>query len=137
LRHAGIVITVQDIIRRPDGSIESINVKAENVSSAPKPKGFIHWVSDPIEVEVRLYEKLFKHKNPEDQTQVPNGFLSDCNDNTLVVKRALADKHLNGTKPLTQYQFERVGFFAVDPDTTSNKLVFNRTVTLKEDNKKT
>lgn len=58
LRHAGIVITVQDIMRRSDGSIECINVKAENVSSAPKPKGFIHWVSDPIEVEVRLYEKL-------------------------------------------------------------------------------
>ncbi|ODN04268.1 putative glutamine--tRNA ligase, partial [Orchesella cincta] len=137
LRHAGVVITVQDVVLRSDGSIDCINVKAENVADARKPKGFIHWVSDPLDVEVRLYEKLFKHKNPEDQTQVPNGFLSDCNDNTLTVKRALADKYMKGSKPLTQYQFERVGFFAVDTDSTTDKLVFNRTVTLKEDNKKT
>lgn len=58
LRHAGVVITVQDIVRRPDGSIDSINVKADEVSNVSKPKGFIHWVSDPIEVEVRLYERL-------------------------------------------------------------------------------
>lgn len=58
LRHAGIVITVQEIIRRPNGSIDYISATAADVSSAPKPKGFIHWVSDPLEVEVRLYEKL-------------------------------------------------------------------------------
>lgn len=66
-----------------------------------------------------FYFYRFKHKNPEDSTQVPNGFLSDCNDNTLVVKRALADKHIKGSKPLTQFQFERVGFFSVD--TTDSK----------------
>jgi len=52
------VITVQDVVNRPDGSIDYINVKAENVADARKPKGFIHWVSDPMEVEVRLYERL-------------------------------------------------------------------------------
>lgn len=73
----------------------------------------------------------FKHKNPEDQTQVPNGFLSDCNENTLLIKSALADKYVKGSKPLTQYQFERVGFFSVDPDTTSDKVRMDKWVMIQ------
>ena len=52
-----------------------------------KPKAFIHWVdgSDCKKIEVRLYERLFKHKNPEDSTIVPDGFLSDVDENSLTV----------------------------------------------------
>jgi len=73
-----------------------------------------------IKLTFKFYR--FQHKNPEDQTQVPNGFISDCNSDTLTIKRALADKYIKGSKPLTQYQFERVGFFAVDTDSTSDKV---------------
>ena len=105
-----------------------------------KPKAFIHWVdgSDCKKVEVRLYERLFKHKNPEDSNQVPGGFLSDVDENSLtVVEDAVADNYLSNTaKVWNKYQFERIGFFSVDPDTTVSKLVFNRTVSLKEDSGK-
>jgi glutaminyl-tRNA synthetase len=101
-----------------------------------KPKAFIHWVNgDSKEIEVRLYERLFKHKNPEDPVQVPDGFLSDVSDNSLtVLKDARADKYLLASaKTYDKFQFERLGFFSVDPDTTKDKLVINRTVSLKED----
>ena len=105
-----------------------------------KPKAFIHWVdgSDCKKIEVRLYERLFKHKNPEDSTIVPDGFLSDVDENSLtVVEDALADNYLSKTaKVWNKYQFERIGFFSVDPDTTKSNLVFNRTVSLKEDSGK-
>ena len=105
-----------------------------------KPKAFIHWVdgSDCKKIEVRLYERLFKHKNPEDSTLVPDGFLSDVDENSLtVVEDALADNYLTKTaKVWNNYQFERIGFFSIDPDTTKSNLVFNRTVSLKEDSGK-
>merc|ERR1712029_215033 len=94
---------------------------------------------EPIEIDVRLYERLFKHKNPEDLSLVPEGFLSDINENSLsVLKNARADKYLpSNAKVFDKYQFERIGFFSVDPDTNINagKRVFNRTVSLKEDAK--
>ena len=79
------------------------------------------------------YERLFKHKNPEDSTVVPDGFLSDVDENSLnVVEDAVADNYLSKTaKVWNKYQFERIGFFSVDPDTTKSNLVFNRTVSHK------
>ena len=97
-----------------------------------KPKAFIHWVdgSDCKKIEVRLYERLFKHKNPEDST----GFLNDVDENSLTV---VEDTKQNCQKfGTSKYQFERIGFFSVDPDTTKSNLVFNRTVSLKEDSGK-
>jgi glutaminyl-tRNA synthetase len=65
----------------------------------------------------------FNHKNPEDPEQVPGGFLSDCNPNSLETHTdSVADKHLLGAKPFTQYQFERIGFFSVDPDSKDSKV---------------
>uniref|UniRef100_A0A2D4I8I3 glutamine--tRNA ligase n=4 Tax=Micrurus TaxID=8634 RepID=A0A2D4I8I3_MICLE len=102
--------------------------------AAEKPKAFIHWVSDPLMCEVRQYEQLFLHKNPEDSTEVPGGFLSDINPDSLhVIEEALVDRSVYGAKPFTKFQFERLGYFSLDPDSTNAKLVFNRTVTLKED----
>ncbi|XP_007431438.1 glutamine--tRNA ligase [Python bivittatus] len=134
LRHTGYVITVQNIIKDTSGYVKELEVTCTKSEAAEKPKAFIHWVSDPLVCEVRQYEQLFLHKNPEDSTEVPGGFLSDVSPDSLhVIDEALVDRSVYGAKPFTKFQFERLGYFSVDPDSTTEKLVFNRTVTLKED----
>lgn len=133
LKHAGLVITVVETVKSSDGSISELKVNAEPVSSTNKPKAFIQWVSNPVSVQVHLYERLFNHKNPEDTNEVPNGFLSDINPNSLKVEMGFADQSLLFAKPFDKFQFERIGFFSVDLDSTKNTMIFNRTVTLKED----
>uniref|UniRef100_A0A8C2KXB1 Glutamine--tRNA ligase n=1 Tax=Cyprinus carpio TaxID=7962 RepID=A0A8C2KXB1_CYPCA len=136
LRHAGYVISVQRVIKVRDHSLSlcELEVTCASSDSVEKPKAFIHWVSDPLRCEVRLYESLFLHKNPEDPAEVPAGFLSDINPNSLtVIGSALVDRSVGKAKVFDKFQFERVGYFSLDPDSTSEKLVFNRTVTLKED----
>ncbi|XP_063379722.1 probable glutamine--tRNA ligase isoform X1 [Cydia fagiglandana] len=133
LRHAGYVIKVSKVIHDATGKPVELECTAEPAESADKPKAFVHWVSDPVTVEVRLYEPLFKHKNPEDPSEVPGGFLSDCRSDTLRVVQALADRSIRGAKVYDKFQFERIGFFSVDPDTNADNIVFNRTVSLKED----
>uniref|UniRef100_A0A6J0TYI4 glutamine--tRNA ligase n=1 Tax=Pogona vitticeps TaxID=103695 RepID=A0A6J0TYI4_9SAUR len=134
LRHTGYVIAVQNIIKDASGHVQELEVTCTKSEAAEKPKAFIHWVSDPLVCEVRQYERLFLHKNPEDPTEVPGGFLSDVNPDSLhVVEEALVDRSVCGAKPFAKFQFERLGYFSVDPDSTEAKLVFNQTVTLKED----
>uniref|UniRef100_A0A672ZZ68 Glutamine--tRNA ligase n=1 Tax=Sphaeramia orbicularis TaxID=375764 RepID=A0A672ZZ68_9TELE len=134
LRHAGYVISVQKVIKDAQGKVVELEVTCCSTENAEKPKAFIHWVSQPLVCEVRLYERLFLHKHPEDTSEVPNGFLSDINPNSLqVITSALVDTSVKGAKVFDKFQFERVGYFSLDPDSTADKLVFNRTVTLKED----
>ncbi|CAK9291915.1 unnamed protein product [Gordionus sp. m RMFG-2023] len=138
LRYANIVIDVLEIIKFPskENVISQLKVKARAVAYE-KPKSFIHWVSDPMLCEIRLYEKLFIHKNPDNLTQVPDGFLSDINPNSVkTMPHALADKSVKGSSNFDKFQFERVGYFSVDPDSKLEKMVFNRCVSLKEDSKK-
>ncbi|KAI4824501.1 hypothetical protein KUCAC02_013006 [Chaenocephalus aceratus] len=134
LRHAGYVISVQKIIKDAQGKVVELEVNCCSSDTAEKPKAFIHWVSQPLVCEVRLYERLFLHKYPEDPSEVPNGFLTDINPLSLhTISSALVDTSVKGAKVLDKFQFERVGYFSLDPDSTADKLVFNRTVTLKED----
>ncbi|XP_063222065.1 probable glutamine--tRNA ligase isoform X2 [Bacillus rossius redtenbacheri] len=133
LRHAGYVITFSRVIKDGRGMVKELEATCDPSTAMEKPKAFVQWVSNPLEVEVRLYDRLFRHKNPEDQSEVPAGFLSDCNMDSLRIVNAFADVSLRAAKVYDRYQFERTGFFSVDPDSTSEKLVFNRTVTLKED----
>ncbi|XP_068585850.1 glutamine--tRNA ligase [Cebidichthys violaceus] len=134
LRHAGYVISFQKVIKDARGKVMELEVTCCSSDSAEKPKAFIHWVSQPLTCEVRLYDRLFLHKHPEDQSVVPNGFLTDINPSSLhVIGGALVDTSVKGAKVLDKFQFERVGYFSLDPDSTADKLVFNRTVTLKED----
>ncbi|XP_037333622.2 glutamine--tRNA ligase [Pungitius pungitius] len=134
LRHAGYVISCQKVIKDARGKVVELEVTCCSSETAEKPKAFIHWVSQPLMCEVRLYERLFLHQNPEDQSVVPNGFLSDINPSSMhVISDALVDTSVRGAKVLDKFQFERVGYFSLDPDSTAEKLVFNRTVTLKED----
>ncbi|XP_076392899.1 glutaminyl-tRNA synthetase [Megachile rotundata] len=137
LKYIGLVLRIKEIVRDSSGNIENLIVEQEPISETNKPKAFIHWVSKPISTFVRLYDRLFKHKNPEDPHEVPNGFLSDVNLDSKKEITGYADASLAKlAKPFDKFQFERVGFFSVDPDSVPGKLVFNRTVTLKEDSGK-
>lgn len=136
LRHAGTIIKLDQIIKDKNGEITELICVCETTDVAAKPKAFIQWVSQPIQIEVRLYESLFKHKNPEDVNEVPGGFLSDCNKNSMEVLRAYASNSLKNVKVYDKFQFERIGYFSLDPDSTKDLMVFNRTVTLKEDSGK-
>lgn len=138
LRHAGYVISVTEVKKDGQGEIQELICTCENVEKAIKPKAFVQFVSHPKEIEVRLYEQLFIHKNPEDTNEVPNGFLSDCNPNSLKIVSSYADASLAANlKAYDRFQFERIGFFSVDLDTNNgHRIIFNRTVTLKEDSGK-
>jgi glutaminyl-tRNA synthetase len=99
-----------------------------------KVKATIHWVSaaHAIEAEVRLYDHLFSKPDPND---VPEGRDYTANLNPDSLERLTAcrvEPSLKSARPGTRYQFERLGYFCVDPDSTADRLVFNRTVTLKD-----
>lgn len=137
LRYAGLVVTVDKVDKDSLGRPTQVTVTCQKATDCAKPKAFIHWVADPVLCEVRVYDKLFKHKFPEDPSEVPGGFLTDVNPNSLhIVDQAMADRSVAGAKVYDKFQFERNGFFSVDPDSTPKKLVFNKTVSLKEDSGK-
>jgi glutaminyl-tRNA synthetase len=99
-----------------------------------KVRGTLHWVSaaHAIEAEVRLYEYLFAKPNPE---EVEGGvdFKSNVNPNSLeVLTSCRVEPSLAGAAPGNRYQLERLGYFCVDPDSSSGNLVLNRTVTLRD-----
>lgn len=133
LRHAGFVIKVTKVVKDSSGQVIELICTCDKSDAVPKPKGFIQWVSQPVEIEVRLYDLLFKHKNPEDINEVPGGFISDCNKDSLTVLKSYADKVFQDVKVYDKFQFERIGFFSVDTDSRKGHIVFNRTVGLKED----
>ncbi len=99
-----------------------------------KVKATVHWVSaqHAIDVEVRLYDRLFAVPDP-DVTEEGRDWLSNLNPDSLKVITAKAEPGLAGAKPGEKYQFQRTGYFCVDPDSAPGKIVFNRTVTLKDD----
>lgn len=133
LKHIGLVLRFIREIKDSEGHVMEVVVKAERLSEGDKPKAFIHWVAKPVSAEVRLYERLFKSKNPEDAQALPGGFLTDINPDSLtVLYNALIDQSIAKSKVYDRFQFERIGFFCVDKDSTHSKLVFNRTVMLKD-----
>jgi glutaminyl-tRNA synthetase len=95
-----------------------------------KVKATLHWVSvaDALDVEVRLYDRLFNSEMPG----AAGDPLSDLNPASLEVLPAKLEPSVADAVPGTRYQFERLGYFCVDPDSTPGMLVFNRTVTLKD-----
>lgn len=98
-----------------------------------KVRGTIHWVSanDNIEAEVRLYDRLFNVENPSDEEGV-SSFEDNLNPDSLKVVTAYVEKSLATTKPGDRFQFMRIGYFCTDQDSTEDKLVFNRTVQLRD-----
>ncbi len=105
-----------------------------NAPDGRKVKSTIHWVSaaHAIPAEVRLYDKLFTKPNPND-VEEGQDFTANLNPASLeVVGDAKIEPSLAGATPGNRYQFERLGYFCVDPDSSNGTLVFNRTVALKD-----
>ncbi len=99
-----------------------------------KVKGTLHWVSadNCINAEVRLYDRLFNVENPSDEEGV-SSFADNLNPESLtVISNAVIDASLKDVKVGDTFQFMRQGYFCVDKDTTTDKIVFNRTVALKD-----
>ncbi|MFV0195256.1 glutamine--tRNA ligase/YqeY domain fusion protein [Empedobacter stercoris] len=101
-------------------------------ASKRKVKGTLHWVSatENIPIEVREYDRLFTVESPDAEKDVD--FLQFVNPNSLTVKNGFAEPALKNAKVEDKFQFQRIGYFALDRESSENKLVFNRTVTLKD-----
>jgi glutaminyl-tRNA synthetase len=105
-----------------------------NTPDGRKVKGTIHWVSaaHAVQAEARLYENLFSRPNPGDESEGLE-FTAYLNPNSLeVVSGCQLEPSLRAAPPGSRYQFERLGYFCVDLDSTAEKLVFNRTVALRD-----
>ena len=138
----GYLVTCQSVVKDPvTGEVVEIHctydplTRGGNAPDGRKVKSTIHWVSAPhaVAAEVRLYDHLFSIANVAD---IPEGedWKSYLNPNSLVVvPAARLERSLAVSQPGERCQFERIGYFCVDKDSTSEKLVFNRTVTLKDD----
>ena len=94
----------------------------------------MHWVSarHAIPAEIRLYDKLFTNPDPFDFPEGGDIFDNLNPDSLEIVSDAKLEPSLASAKPGDRYQFERVGYFCADPDSTADKLVFNRTLPLKD-----
>jgi glutaminyl-tRNA synthetase len=136
LRYA-CYITVDEVIKDDSGEVVELRAKFDPESrgggtpDGRKVRGTIHWVSakHAIEVEARLYDRLFKDPFPEG---VDGDFSATVNPDSLEVVTALVEPSLKDAEPGYRCQFERTGYFCVDPDSTPEKMVFNRTITLRD-----
>ena len=104
--------------------------------SGLKVKGVIQWINstDAVDCEVRMYDRLFHVENPDGQEGEFTSYLNP--DSLKVIATAKAERSLEGAKPGDKFQFMRLGYFCADKESTSQKLIFNRTVTLKDHWKK-
>ena len=96
-----------------------------------KVKSTIHWVSaaHAKEAEIRMYDRLFTKEDPEEGEE---GFLACINPNSLTISTGYVEPSLSAATVGERFQFERLGYFCVDSDSSPDKLVFNLTVNLKD-----
>jgi len=133
LKYVDVDIKLVDIVRDRNGNATELIVEHDSKATT---KHAIHWISiegegkDPLKAEIRNYDHLFSSEEPI-KTWGDN-WLKDINSDSLEIKEAIVDPSCASLKPYDRIQFERVGYYCVDPDSTPEKLVFNRTVTLKE-----
>jgi glutaminyl-tRNA synthetase len=140
LRYAYFVTCVSVVKDSQTGAVLEIHctydpaTRGGNAPDGRKVKSTIHWVSaaHSIDAEVRLYENLFFNEDPN-QTQEGQDFIANLSPHSLeTLSAAKLEPSLAGAVAGHRCQFERLGYFCVDPDTTPSKLVFNRTVGLKD-----
>jgi len=134
------IITAERVVKDADGEILEIHCTYDPNSrsgsgteeSLKKVKGTLHWVSVPhaLEAEVRLYDRLFTDSVPDQHKD--RDFLEFVNPESLQTVRAFLEPGLQQARVGEQFQFQRLGYFCTDPDSTSEKLVFNRTVPLRD-----
>jgi len=136
----GYLVTCTSVVKDAEGNVVEVHcsydpaTRGGNTPDGRKVKSTIHWVSaaTAVEGEVRIYDNLF---SVEDPNQVPEGqeFTVNLNPNSLqVVKSAKLEPCLKDAVAGNRYQFERLGYFCVDKDSTAEHLVFNRTVALRD-----
>jgi len=131
------IIKCEDVIKNSDGSVKELhctyvaNSRSGSDTSGIAVKGVIHWVSvaAAVPVEIRQYERLF---TVEDMNTAEGEFRDFINPNSLKVLTAYAESSLKDASLTDRFQFMRTGYFCLDPDSTQEKLVFNRTVTLRD-----
>ena len=136
----GYFVTCTGVVKDANGQVTEVHctydpaTRGGNAPDNRKVKSTIHWVSAPhaIDAEVRLYETLFSKEDPND---VPEGgdFTDNLNPNSLeVISDAKVEPGLRDVNTGDRFQFERLGYFCADPDSTPGHPVFNRTVTLRD-----
>ena len=136
----GYLITCNEVIKDDLGEISEIRctfdpeTRGGTAPDGRQVKGTLHWVSAPhaLDVEVRLYDRLFNHPNPMNVKE-GESFLDHLTPDSLqILSDAKVEPGLKDSNPGDRFQFERVGYFCVDPDSTEDKLVFNRTIALRD-----
>ncbi len=138
LRYA-YFIKCEEVIKDAQGNVFELRCtydpasRGGNSPDGRKVQGTIHWVSaqHAVKAEIRLFDRLFAKSDPDD-VEEGTDWKSSINPESLKVIEGLLEPSLQNVKHLDKFQFERLGYFSVDYDSTPNKLVFNRTVTLKD-----
>ena len=132
------IIRCENVVKDPDGKVAEIHCtyipesRSGSDTSGINVKGTLHWVSiqQAVEIEARMYDRLFK---VEDLSQTDGDFKDYLNPESLQVLPAIyAEPAILKAKPEERYQFLRKGYFCLDPDSSGTKLIFNRTVTLRD-----
>jgi glutaminyl-tRNA synthetase len=134
------IIKGESVIKDADGNITEIHCTYDEDSrsgsgteaSQRKVKGTIHWVSiqHAIQAEVRVYDRLFTHENPDGDKEVD--FKEYINPDSLEIITGYLEPSLQSAKDGDRFQFQRLGYYCVDRDSTADKLVFNKTVGLRD-----
>lgn len=134
------IIKGEDVVKDENGEIMEIHCTYDPKSrsgsgteeSMRKVKGTLHWVSakHAVQAEVRLYDRLFSVESPDADKE--KDFLEFINPDSLKVVTGYLEPSLKTAKPFDQFQFQRIGYFNVDKESKPEKLVFNRTVTLRD-----
>ena len=138
LRYA-YLITCEEVVKDTEGNITELRctydpMSGEGSSSdGRRVKGVIHWVSAPhaVEAEIRLFNPLFTKENPDD-VEEGKTWEDNLNPDSMVKIKGYLEPSLRDVPVGQAVQFERVGYFCPDTDSTPDHLVFNRTVTLKD-----
>ena len=133
------IIKCEEVIRDATGNITELRcshdpeTKSGGPQSNRKVKGTLHWVSarHAAKAEVRLYDRLFLTPDP-DITEEGNDFTANLNHDSLKIMESYVEPALQSSSPGDTFQFQRLGYFCVDPDSRDGRLVFNRTVSLKD-----
>ncbi len=140
LRYA-YYITCQEAVKDATGRITELRctydpaTRGGDSPDGRKVKSTLHWVSarHAVPAEVRVYEHLFAKEDPDETAEENEDFTANLNPESLrVLNSCLAEPNLRDSAPGTRFQFERQGYFCVDPDSTPERPVFNRIVTLKD-----
>ena len=130
----------ESVVKDAEGNITEIHCTYDvdtksgsgSEASQRKVKGTIHWVSvkHAVKAEVRVYDRLFTHENPDGNKEVD--FKEYINPNSLEVITGYVEPSLVSSKELDHFQFQRLGYYCVDKDSSAEKLVFNKTVGLRD-----